>query len=127
MLVECQVVRPQNAIIQPLTLYGPGFDPPVGRPFTAQFGFRVEFYSHVGITSQGAGLRLSAFFVGRAADPSFNARAPYNAVWVAACFFAIGSHSRTKIQNLVSASSMHRASLDGNQPKLFQQKGRFSA
>ena len=28
---------------QPLTLYGPGFGPPVGRPFTAQFGFRVEF------------------------------------------------------------------------------------
>jgi hypothetical protein len=28
---------------QPTTLYGPGFGPPVGRPFTAQFGFRVEF------------------------------------------------------------------------------------
>ncbi|MEK6299426.1 MAG: TonB-dependent receptor [Acidobacteriota bacterium] len=28
---------------QPTTLYGPGFGPPVGKPFTAQFGFRVEF------------------------------------------------------------------------------------
>jgi outer membrane receptor protein involved in Fe transport len=28
---------------QPTTLYGPGFGPPVGRPFTAQFGFRLEF------------------------------------------------------------------------------------
>jgi hypothetical protein len=28
---------------QPTTLYGPGFGPPVGRPFTTQFGFRVEF------------------------------------------------------------------------------------
>ena len=29
--------------LQPTTLYGPGFGPPVGRPLTAQFGFRVEF------------------------------------------------------------------------------------
>jgi hypothetical protein len=28
---------------QPLSLYGPGFGPPVGRPFTAQVGFRLEF------------------------------------------------------------------------------------
>ena len=32
-----------GAFRQPLTLYGPGFGPPVGRPFTAQFGFRVDF------------------------------------------------------------------------------------
>jgi hypothetical protein len=32
-----------SAFRQPLELYGPGFGPPVGRPFTAQFGFRVEF------------------------------------------------------------------------------------
>ncbi|MGA9770520.1 MAG: TonB-dependent receptor [Blastocatellia bacterium] len=28
---------------QPVTLYGPGFGPPVGRPLTFQVGFRVEF------------------------------------------------------------------------------------
>lgn len=28
---------------QPLELYGPGFGPPVGRPLTAQLGFRLEF------------------------------------------------------------------------------------
>lgn len=28
---------------QPVTLYGPGFGPPVGRPLTLQLGFRVEF------------------------------------------------------------------------------------
>jgi hypothetical protein len=28
---------------QPVSLYGPGFGPPVGRPFTASFGARVEF------------------------------------------------------------------------------------
>lgn len=28
---------------QPTTLYGPGFGPPVARPFTAQFGFRLDF------------------------------------------------------------------------------------
>jgi hypothetical protein len=28
---------------QPSALYGPGFGPPVGRPFTASFGARVEF------------------------------------------------------------------------------------
>ena len=29
--------------MQPSSLYGPGFGPPVGRPFTAVFGARVEF------------------------------------------------------------------------------------
>ncbi|HYX40979.1 MAG TPA: hypothetical protein VE821_04740, partial [Pyrinomonadaceae bacterium] len=29
--------------LQPLTLYGPGFGPPVGVPFTFQFGTRVDF------------------------------------------------------------------------------------
>jgi hypothetical protein len=29
--------------LQPLTLYGPGFGPPVGIPFTLQFGVRVDF------------------------------------------------------------------------------------
>ncbi|HYP29807.1 MAG TPA: TonB-dependent receptor [Blastocatellia bacterium] len=28
---------------QPVSLYGPGFGPPVGRPFTVQLGFRVDF------------------------------------------------------------------------------------
>ena len=29
--------------MQPVSLYGPGFGPAVGRPFTASFGVRVEF------------------------------------------------------------------------------------
>lgn len=29
--------------LQPAALYGPGFGPPVGRPFTAQLGFRFTF------------------------------------------------------------------------------------
>ena len=29
--------------MQPVSLYGPGFGPPVGRPFTASFGARFEF------------------------------------------------------------------------------------
>jgi hypothetical protein len=29
--------------LQPVSLYGPGFGPPVGLPFTVQFGARVEF------------------------------------------------------------------------------------
>lgn len=29
--------------LQPLSLYGPGFGPPVGRPFTLQLGFRFTF------------------------------------------------------------------------------------
>jgi hypothetical protein len=32
-----------SAFLQPVSLYGPGFGPPVGRPFTASFGARVEF------------------------------------------------------------------------------------
>ena len=31
------------AFLQPVSLYGPGFGPPVGRPFTASFGARVTF------------------------------------------------------------------------------------
>lgn len=29
--------------MQPVSLYGPGFGPPVGRPLTASFGARVEW------------------------------------------------------------------------------------
>jgi hypothetical protein len=32
-----------GTFMQPVSLYGPGFGPPVGRPFTASFGARVEF------------------------------------------------------------------------------------
>ena len=32
-----------SAFLQPVSLYGPGFGPPVGRPFTASFGARFEF------------------------------------------------------------------------------------
>jgi hypothetical protein len=32
-----------SAFLQPVSLAGPGFGPPVGRPFTASFGARVEF------------------------------------------------------------------------------------
>jgi hypothetical protein len=32
-----------TAFLQPVSLYGPGFGPPVGRPFTASFGGRFEF------------------------------------------------------------------------------------
>jgi hypothetical protein len=32
-----------SAFLQPASLYGPGFGPPVGRPFTASFGARFEF------------------------------------------------------------------------------------
>jgi len=32
-----------GAFLQPVSLYGPGFGPPVGRPFTASFGARFEF------------------------------------------------------------------------------------
>ena len=28
---------------QPVSLFGPGFGPPVGRPFTVQLGFRMDF------------------------------------------------------------------------------------
>jgi len=29
--------------LQPVTLYGPGFGPPVGMPFTLQLGARLDF------------------------------------------------------------------------------------
>lgn len=32
-----------STFLQPAALYGPGFGPPVGRPFTAQLGFRLTF------------------------------------------------------------------------------------
>jgi hypothetical protein len=32
-----------SLFLQPLSLYGPGFGPPVGLPFTVQIGGRVEF------------------------------------------------------------------------------------
>ncbi len=32
-----------GAFLQPVSLYGPGFGPPVGRPLTAQLGFRFTF------------------------------------------------------------------------------------
>jgi hypothetical protein len=37
------VATAQATFMQPSTLYGPGFGPPVGRPFTAVFGARVDF------------------------------------------------------------------------------------
>ena len=33
----------RSAFLQPVSLYGPGFGPAVGRPFTASFGARIEF------------------------------------------------------------------------------------
>jgi hypothetical protein len=32
-----------STFLQPTSLYGPGFGPPIGRPFTAQFGARFTF------------------------------------------------------------------------------------
>jgi len=32
-----------SAFLQPVSLAGPGFGPPVGRPFTASFGARLTF------------------------------------------------------------------------------------
>jgi hypothetical protein len=32
-----------SAFLQPVALYGPGFGPPVGVPFTTQLGARIEF------------------------------------------------------------------------------------
>ncbi len=32
-----------SGFMQPVSLYGPGFGPPVGRPFTVQFGGRFDF------------------------------------------------------------------------------------
>ncbi|HEY3138917.1 MAG TPA: TonB-dependent receptor [Blastocatellia bacterium] len=33
----------KSQFFQPVSLYGPGFGPPVGRPLTVQLGFRVDF------------------------------------------------------------------------------------
>jgi len=32
-----------SSFLTPFSLFGPGFGPPIGRPFTAQFGFRFTF------------------------------------------------------------------------------------
>ena len=32
-----------GSFLQPVSLYGPGFGPPVGRPLTAQLGLRLTF------------------------------------------------------------------------------------
>jgi hypothetical protein len=32
-----------GGFLQPVSLFGPGFGQPVGRPFTAQFGARFTF------------------------------------------------------------------------------------
>jgi hypothetical protein len=32
-----------GAFLQPISLFGPGFGPPVGVPFTMQFGVRADF------------------------------------------------------------------------------------
>ncbi len=37
------VATAPGTFLQPAALYGPGFGPPVGRPFTAQLGFRFTF------------------------------------------------------------------------------------
>lgn len=37
------VATSATTFLQPSSLYGPGFGPPVGRPFTAQFGARFTF------------------------------------------------------------------------------------
>ncbi|MGH9907815.1 MAG: hypothetical protein ACRD8U_19780, partial [Pyrinomonadaceae bacterium] len=36
-------VTSRTTFLQPGTLYGPGFGPPVGRPLTVQFGARLDF------------------------------------------------------------------------------------
>ena len=38
---ESQAVA--TTFLQPLALWGPGFGPPVAKPFTASFGARIEF------------------------------------------------------------------------------------
>jgi Carboxypeptidase regulatory-like domain/TonB dependent receptor len=40
---EQSLASSASGFLQPLSLYGPGFGPPVGRPFTASFGGRFEF------------------------------------------------------------------------------------
>lgn len=37
------VLTSRDSFVQPSSLYGPGFGPPVGLPFTVQLGGRVEF------------------------------------------------------------------------------------
>ncbi|HET6893196.1 MAG TPA: hypothetical protein VFH31_19005, partial [Pyrinomonadaceae bacterium] len=37
------VLSSADTFMQPISLYGPGFGPPVGLPFTVQLGARVEF------------------------------------------------------------------------------------
>jgi outer membrane receptor protein involved in Fe transport len=37
------VATSASTFLQPSSLYGPGFGPPIGRPFTAQFGARFTF------------------------------------------------------------------------------------
>jgi hypothetical protein len=37
------VLTSSSTFLQPISLYGPGFGPPVGLPFTVQLGARVEF------------------------------------------------------------------------------------
>ena len=37
------VATSATTFLQPTSLYGPGFGPPIGRPFTAQFGARFTF------------------------------------------------------------------------------------
>jgi hypothetical protein len=36
-------ITSRDIFMQPISLYGPGFGPPVGLPFTTQLGVRVEF------------------------------------------------------------------------------------
>jgi hypothetical protein len=40
---EQSVATAAGTFMQPVSLYGPGFGPPVGRPFTASFGGRFEW------------------------------------------------------------------------------------
>ena len=36
-------VTAPRGFMQPVSLFGPGFGPPVGRPFTMQLGVRLDF------------------------------------------------------------------------------------
>ncbi len=40
---EQSVATSASTFMQPVSLFGPGFGPPVGRPFTASFGARIAF------------------------------------------------------------------------------------